>query len=123
MAKFQSYFLTLVGGVSYDLESRTVERLRQRFSEEISERRYETKNENFLALTGSTNKVDLIILCMVMEHLNDDLERQFMWLTCLVFSSQFHLETPAPVIDSDFHCDTNSSGVWYSKLEWGRTAL
>ena len=67
------------GGVSYDLESRTVERLRRRFSEEISERRYETKNENFLALTGSTNKVDLIISCMVMEHLNDDLERQFMW--------------------------------------------
>ena len=32
-------------------------------------------------------------------------------LTCLVFSSQFHLETLAPVVDSDFHCDTNSSGV------------
>ena len=44
-------------------------------------------------------------------------------VTCLVFSSQFHLETLAPVVDSDFHCDTNSSGVWYSRLEWGRTAL
>jgi hypothetical protein len=44
-------------------------------------------------------------------------------LTCLVFSSQFHLETLAPVVDSDFHWDTNSSGVWYSRLEWGRTAL
>ena len=44
-------------------------------------------------------------------------------LTCLVFSSQFHLETPAPVVDSGFHCDANSSGVLYSRLEWGRTAL
>jgi len=44
-------------------------------------------------------------------------------VTCLVFSSQFHLETLAPVVDSDFHCDTNSNGVWYSRLEWGRTAL
>ena len=32
-------------------------------------------------------------------------------LTCLVFSSQFHLEMLAPVVDSDFHPDTNSSGV------------
>ena len=44
-------------------------------------------------------------------------------VTCLVFSSQFHLETLAPVVDSDFHCDTNSSGVLYSRLEWGRTVL
>ena len=44
-------------------------------------------------------------------------------VTCLVFSSQFHLETPAPIVDSGFHFDTNSSGVWYSRLEWGRTAL
>lgn len=29
-------------------------------------------------------------------------------LTCLVFSSQSHLETPAPVVDSDFHCDVGS---------------
>jgi len=44
-------------------------------------------------------------------------------LTCLVFSSQFHLETLAPVVDSGIHFDTNSSGVWYSRLKWGRMAL
>ena len=44
-------------------------------------------------------------------------------MTCLVFSSQFHLETLAPVVDSGIHFDMNSSGVWYSRLEWGRTAL
>ncbi len=66
-------------GVSYDLESHTVERLRHRFRKKISERQYETKNENFLALSlGSISKVDLIISCMVMEHLNDNLEREFM---------------------------------------------
>ena len=44
-------------------------------------------------------------------------------MTCLVFSSQFHLETLAPVADSGFHCDTNSSGVWYSRLEWGSDSI
>ena len=32
-------------------------------------------------------------------------------LTCLVFSSQHHLETLAPLVDSFPHSDMNSSGV------------
>ena len=57
----------------------------------------------------------LMAKCWIMED--------YFPVTYLVFSSQSHLETPAPVVDSGFHCDTNSSGVWYSRLKWGRTAL
>ncbi|RUP29378.1 MAG: class I SAM-dependent methyltransferase [Curvibacter sp.] len=66
-------------GVSYDLESRTVERLQSRFIVQISEGRYNAINEDFLNVTKiNFCKVDLIISCMVMEHLNDDLENKFM---------------------------------------------
>lgn len=34
-------------------------------------------------------------------------------LTCLVFSSQLHLETPAPLVDVFFHSDVNSHGDKY----------
>jgi hypothetical protein len=32
-------------------------------------------------------------------------------LTCLVFSSQLHVETLAPLVDLFFHSDMNSMGV------------
>jgi SAM-dependent methyltransferase len=66
-------------GVACDLEPRTVERLRARFSREIEEGRYEAKTEDYLKLnTSSVNKFDLIISCMVMEHLNGELEEKYM---------------------------------------------
>ena len=37
--------------------------------------------------------------------------KAFKALTCLVFSSQFHLETLAPLVDLFFHSDMNSAGV------------
>ena len=45
-----------------------------------------------------------VLIAIVKKELHLD-------VTCLVFSSQFHLETLAPVVDSGIHCDTNSSGV------------
>jgi len=35
----------------------------------------------------------------------------YILLTCLVFSSQHHLETLTPLVDSLLHSDMNSSGV------------
>jgi hypothetical protein len=56
-----------------------VERLRSRFEREISQGRYDVCNQDFLALSrDQDHKVDLIISCMVMEHLNDELEARFM---------------------------------------------
>lgn len=66
-------------GVSYDLEARTVERLRVRFVQEFEEGRYEPKNEDYLAINNHpVIKFDLIISCMVMEHFNNELETKFM---------------------------------------------
>lgn len=66
-------------GAAYDLEPRTVDRLETRFSQEISQGRYEARTEDFLTLDASSaNKVDLIISCMVMEHFNEKLEASFM---------------------------------------------
>ena len=66
-------------GRSYDLEIRTTQRIRRRFSREIWEGRYKTSTEDFLFTSESSfNKVDLIISCMVIEHLSDDLADKFM---------------------------------------------
>lgn len=68
-------------GASYDLEPRTVELLNNRFSREIFEGHYKAKNKDFLSIDPySEGRVDLIISCMVMEHLSDDLENKFMQL-------------------------------------------
>ena len=65
-------------GVSYDLESRTVDRLIDRFRDQISEGRFDARNDDFLqANASSLGKADLIILCMVMEHFSDELENKF----------------------------------------------
>lgn len=66
-------------GVACDLEWRTVERLRMRFTKEISEGRYELINDDYFGLRPSqNNKFDLIISCMVMEHFTEDMETRFM---------------------------------------------
>ena len=74
-------------GVAYDLEPRTVERLKVRFSREILEGRYEVKAEDYLEINeNSIKKVDLIISCMVMEHLDDKIESKFMRLSLNILS-------------------------------------
>lgn len=64
-------------GYSYDLEEKTIAFLRQRFATEISECRFEPVNEDFLSSQAS-EKVDLVISCMVMEHLDDAAQSVFM---------------------------------------------
>lgn len=67
------------GGVAYDFEPRTVDRLRDRFSGQISEGRFDVRNEDFFQVNADLfNGIDLIISCMVLEHLNGELEKQFM---------------------------------------------
>lgn len=63
-------------GVSYDLDANTVQALKERFSSEIAAGRYAPINEDFL--TAKQDKADLVISCMVMEHLEDDLQQQFL---------------------------------------------
>ena len=66
-------------GRSYELEPRTVELLKKRFSHDIFLGRYDAINSDFFDIDYSQyGRVDLIISCMVIEHFSDDLESEFM---------------------------------------------
>jgi SAM-dependent methyltransferase len=68
-------------GSSYDLEAKTIASLEDRFAKEIAEHRYIPINEDYLAYSPSTEKVDLVISCMVMEHMEDNAQFSFMQLS------------------------------------------
>jgi SAM-dependent methyltransferase len=72
-------------GCSYDLDETTIAALRRRFAREIAEYRFTPINGEFITSHASTEKVDLVISCMVMEHLEDDRQFSFMQtsLQCL----------------------------------------
>lgn len=68
-------------GRSYDLESRTVSKLSMRFDRQIHEQRFAAINQDFLSSDSDEierQKADLVISCMVMEHLDDSAESRFM---------------------------------------------
>ena len=64
-------------GSSYDLEAKTIATLRNRFAKEIAQHRLVPVNDDYLSSPPS-EKVDLVISCMVMEHLEDDAQFAFM---------------------------------------------
>jgi len=64
-------------GVSYDLESSTVAALQRRFSQEIEAGRYRPITRDWLA-SDSSERFDLVLSCMVLEHFDDDGERAFL---------------------------------------------
>lgn len=64
-------------GASFDLSEETIAALEVRFAKEIAERRFRAVNADYLS-SDIDEKVDLIISCMVMEHLEEDAESAFM---------------------------------------------
>jgi SAM-dependent methyltransferase len=64
------------GGVAYDLEPSTVAALEQRFAPEIRAGRYRAVNQDWVAAENG-DACELVISCMVMEHLDDAAERAF----------------------------------------------
>lgn len=64
-------------GYSYDLEVKTIMKLKNRFTKEIVEHRFEPINADYL-VSPYPKKVDLVISCMVMEHLDDNTQLDFM---------------------------------------------
>lgn len=66
-------------GTVYDLSEETVIALKRRFAPEISCGRLTIVLGDYLNATFKEgDRVDAIISCMVMEHLNDEAERKFM---------------------------------------------
>lgn len=64
-------------GSSFDLGPETIANLRERFKKEIAEQRFTPVNADYLS-ASIAEPVDLVISCMVMEHLEDDMESAFM---------------------------------------------
>jgi SAM-dependent methyltransferase len=80
-------------GCSFDLEARTIEMLKNRFAKEIAEQRFIPINENYLSSAAQlSEKVDLVISSMVMEHLEDDEVSAFMQI------SAYHLNNEGIMI-------------------------
>ena len=71
-------------GSSFDLGPETIANLGARFEKEIAEQRFTPVNADYVN-AAIAEKVDLVISCMVMEHLEDDVESAFMAksATCL----------------------------------------
>lgn len=65
-------------GCSYDLEKKTVAALKKRFAKEITEKRFTAIQGDYTASNPRTGKANLVISCMVMEHLEDVAERTYM---------------------------------------------
>lgn len=64
-------------GIIYDLEAQTVEHLRRRFAQEIASGKLRVEQGDYLTQDGE-NDADMIISCMVMEHMDDMQESEYM---------------------------------------------
>jgi SAM-dependent methyltransferase len=66
-------------GQSYDLEAVTIERLQMRFAKEIEQGLYSAVNADYLSQPQQQlGSADMVISCMVMEHLEEASESAFM---------------------------------------------
>lgn len=67
---------------SFDLMTATTDALGWRFADVIRDGSFQVRNTDFITAEAPDEKVDLIISCMVMEHLDDAQELQFMQKAC-----------------------------------------
>jgi SAM-dependent methyltransferase len=67
-------------GRCYDLDANTIEAMERRFDAEIEAGRFTPINGDYLSARpqGPDDKVDLVISCMVLEHLDEEGQRVFM---------------------------------------------
>jgi len=75
-------------GRAYDLEPATVHQLRLRFTREIAEGRYDAVAIDYLDVSTLPEKVDLVISSMVMEHLDETAESEFVRKTAAFLSDR-----------------------------------
>lgn len=65
-------------GFSYDLDPKTIEMLGERFHDCIEDGRLVGVNKDFVVSPPPSERVDLVISCMVMEHMEEKQELEFM---------------------------------------------
>lgn len=81
-------------GTIYDLSEETVTKLKQRFALDVASGRLAIVLGDYLSAPSAQpeSRVDVIISCMVLEHLDDEAERKFMEF------SRTHLKTGGRMI-------------------------
>lgn len=65
-------------GTSFDLETETTDALKIRFESQIARGDFTVCNDDFIISDPPETKADLVISCMVMEHLDSDDELKYM---------------------------------------------
>lgn len=65
-------------GTAFDLAEETAIRLTQRFATDVAAGRLSVVLGDFLASSAPADRVDLVVSCMVMEHLDDAGQARFM---------------------------------------------
>lgn len=65
-------------GTVYDLDAETVAHLRQRFQAEVADARLQIVHGDFTAGTRDAPSADLVISCMVMEHMDDATQQRYL---------------------------------------------
>jgi SAM-dependent methyltransferase len=114
-------------GIVYDLSEETINSLKQRFATEIKADRLVVVLGDFLNSSlpcQPTERADVIISCMVMEHLDNEAERKFMALSALHLKSDGRMIGLVPAsprywgIEDDIagHCRRYSSEYLLSLL-------
>lgn len=73
-------------GTVFDLDALTIKRLKERFSRQIEQGRFEAINADYLSFPIEKASCKLVISCMVLEHLDDRCEGLFLGKSCQVLA-------------------------------------
>lgn len=96
-------------GTAFDLEAATIKKLQSRFSTEIAQGRYRPVLGDWLQ-TGSDMTADLVVSCMVIEHLDDEGEQAFVERARSTLMSGGHMITLVPASPAHWGIEDEIAG-------------
>lgn len=97
-------------GQSYDLEAVTIERIQKRFAAEIKEGKFRADKADYLSQLLQPNSADLVISCMVMEHLDNASECSFLHQSAKVLKSDGLMIGLVPASPADWGIEDDIAG-------------
>lgn len=107
-------------GTVYDFSGETIEKIRQRFAQEISGGRLQAIEGDFLESAPNPASVDLVISCMVMEHLKAPAEKEFMNVAASCLSAGGRMIALVPASERHWGIEDDVAGHC---RRYGRQAL
>jgi SAM-dependent methyltransferase len=97
-------------GYSYDLDAKTIDMLRDRFNKEVRAGELLPVHDNFLTAPPPAEKVDVIISCMVMEHMDGDGQVSFMQKAAQCLSDNGKMIAVVPASPKDWGIEDEIAG-------------